>query len=200
MKKNAQLGSAPKLLFCVAICLGVLASSYVASSAQSAYSVAATSSSGSIPIPTPVPMPSLLLEGRGQIAPSSPECTSNTCAGTFTATLSGRPFGKATLVLNLSVNQTRNAFTGCNEVLGTGGINSDAYMVNLVGQLCTPGIGYTLSGTVQIYSPATTSSSAAVGALLAFGGTNIPPDPVPSSGPSLVSIIGASGTIPLLLP
>ena len=200
MKKNTQLGSAPKLLFSVAICLGVLVSSYVASSAQSANSVAATSSSGPIPMPTPVPMPSLLLEGRGQIAPSSPECTGNTCAGTFTATLSGRPFGKATLALNLSVNQTGNAFTGCNEVLGTGGINSDAYMVNLVGQLCTPGIGYTLSGTVQIYSPATTSSSAAVGTLLAFGGTNIPPDPVPSSGPSLVSIIGASGMIPLLLP
>ena len=200
MKNNAQLGSAPKLLFCVAICLGVLVSSYVASSAQSAYSVAATSSSGPIPIPTPVPMPSLLLEGRGQIAPSPPECTGNTCAGTFTATLSGRPFGKATLALNLSVNQAGDAFTGCNEVLGTGGINSDAYRVKLVGQLCTPGIGYTLSGTVEIYSLATTSSSAAVGTLLAFGGTNIPPDPVPSGGPSLVSIIGASGMIPLLLP
>jgi hypothetical protein len=145
-------------------------------------------------------MPSLLLEGRGQIAPSSPECTGGTCAGTFTATLSGRPFGKTTLALNLSVDQTRDAFTGCNEVLGTGGINGNAYMVRLVGQLCTPGVGYTLSGTVQIYSPAATSSIAAVGTLLAFGGTNIPPNPIPSSGPSLVSIIGASGTIPLLLP
>jgi len=200
VKKNAQLGSAPKLLFSVATCLGVLVLGYLASSAQSAFSVVATSSSGSIPMPTPVPMPSLLLEGRGQIAPSSPECTSNTCAGTFTATLSGRPFGKATLALNLSVNQTGDAFTGCDEVLGTGGIDGDAYMVKLVGQLCTPGFGYTLSGTVQIYSPAATSSSAAVGTLLAFGGSNIPPNPVPSSGPSLVSIIGATGTIPLLLP
>jgi hypothetical protein len=200
MKNNAQLGSAAKLLFSVATCLGVLVSSYVASSAQSAYSVVATSSSGSIPMPAPVPMPSLLLEGRGRIAPSSPECTGNTCVGTFTATLSGRPFGKATLALNLSVDQTGDAFTGCNEVLGTGGINGNAYVVRLVGQLCTPGIGYTLSGTVQIYSPAATSSIAAVGTLLAFGGTNIPPNPVPSSGPSLVSIIGASGSIPLLLP
>jgi hypothetical protein len=200
MKKNARLGAA-KLLFNVATCLGVLVSSYVASSAQSAYSVAARSSSGSISTPAPVPMPSLLLEGRGQIAPSSPECTGGTCAGTFTATLSGRPFGKTTLALNLSVDQTRDAFSGCNEVLGTGGINGgNAYMVRLVGQLCTPGIGYTLSGTVQIYSPAATSSIAAVGTLLAFGGTNIPPNPIPSSGPSLVSIIGASGTIPLLLP
>jgi hypothetical protein len=38
------------------------------------------------------------------------------------------------------------------------------------------------------------------GTLVAFGGTNIPPNPVPNSGPSLVSIIGASGKIPLFIP
>jgi hypothetical protein len=176
--------------------LGLLISSY-ASFAQSAYSLAASSSSAA-------PAPSLLLEGRGQIAPSSPGCTGESYAGTFTATLSGRPYGEAHLALNLSVNAARNAFTGCHQVVGTGGINSDAYIVTLVGHLCTPsgaaGVGYTLAGTVEIYSQAAASTNAAVGALLAFGGTNIPPNPVPNSGPSLVSIIGASGTIPLFLP
>jgi hypothetical protein len=91
-------------------------------------------------------------------------------------------------------------------LVGTGGINNDAYIAVLIGQLCAPtihtssGVGYTLSGTVQIYAPAAGSSTAAVGTLLAFGGTNIPPNPIPNSGPSLVSLLGASGTIPLLLP
>jgi len=85
-------------------------------------------------------------------------------------------------------------------VTGTGAINDNAYTVNLVGQLCAPGIGYTLSGTVHIYSVAAASGTAAIGTLLAFGGTNLPPNPVPNSGPSLISLIGASGRIPLLLP
>jgi hypothetical protein len=148
----------------------------------------------------PVATPSLLLEGKGHITPSSPECTGDICTGTFTAMLSGRPFGQADLALNLSVNRTGDQITGCNQLVGRGGINNDAYIVILIGQLCAPGIGYTLSGTVQIYVPAVASSTAAVGTLLAFGGTNIPPNPIPNSGPSLVSILGASGTIPVLIP
>ena len=205
MKTNIQVGSAAKLLLSVATCLGILVSSCIASSAESASSLTATSPSGSTMMSTPVPAPSLLMEGMGSITPSSPECTRNICAGTFTATLSGQPSGQADLTLNLSVNRTGDQFTGCNQLVGRGGINNDAYIVALIGQLCTPGVntpgvGYTLSGTVQIYSLAAASSTAAVGTLLAFGGTNIPPDPIPHSGPSLVSILGASGTIPLLLP
>ena len=85
-------------------------------------------------------------------------------------------------------------------VTSTGGININAYTVNLVGQVCEPAVGYILSGSIQIYAPTAASSTAAIGTLIAFGGTNIPPDPVPNSGPSLVSIIGASGKIPVLLP
>lgn len=151
-------------------------------------------------MPTPVPAPSLLLEGKGHITPSSSKCTSDGCAGKFTATLSGRPFGRAKLALNLWVNGTSDAFTGCNQLVGKGGINNDAYIITLVGQLCEPGAGYMLSGTVQIYALAAARRTAAVGTLLAFGGINIPPNPIPNSGPSLVSILGASGTIPLLLP
>ena len=200
MKTSTQVGSAAKLLVSVAACLGMLVSSCIASSAESASSLTVTSSPGSTMMSTPVAAPSLLLEGKGHITPSSPECTGNICTGTFTAMLSGRPFGQADLTLNLSVNPTGDQFTGCKQLVGRGGLNNDTYIVTLIGQLCTPGIGYTLSGTVQIYALAPASSTAAVGTLLAFGGTNIPPNPIPNSGPSLVSILGASGTIPLLLP
>jgi hypothetical protein len=148
----------------------------------------------------PATTPSLLLEGKGRIAPSSPECGPNICSGTLTASLTGRPYSLAKLTLNLSVNEAEDTFTGCHQVLGSGGIDDNSFNVTFVGQLCTPSLGYTLSGTVQIYSTSTTSTNAAVGTLLSFGGTNIPPNPVPSSGPRLVSIVGASGTIPLLLP
>jgi hypothetical protein len=206
MKINVQVGSGAKLLLGATACLWILISSCIASSAESASSLTATSPSGSTMTSTLVPAPSLLMEGTGYIRPSSPECTRNICAGTFTATLSGRPFGQAHITLDLSVNQTGDQFTGCKQLVGTGGINNDAYIAVLIGQLCVPtmhtssGVGYTLSGMVQIYAPAAGSSTAAVGTLLAFGGTNIPPNPIPNSGPSLVSLLGASGTIPLLLP
>jgi hypothetical protein len=128
----------------------------------------------STPCPRPLQCRVCCWEGKGQISQSSSRCISASCAGTFTATLRGRPLGKADLTLHLSVNPATDAFTGCNQVTGTGGINDNAYTVNLVGQLCAPGIGYTLSGTVQIYSAAAASGTAAVGTLLAFGGTNIP--------------------------
>jgi hypothetical protein len=120
----------------------------------------------------------------------------------LTARLTGVPLAKVVLRLNLEVNSTADEFTGCHQVTGTGEINHNAYIINLAGQLCTPGIGYTLSGTVQIYGAAKSSSNsnASVGTLLAFGGTNIPPNPVPSSGLSLVNLIGSNGSIPLFLP
>ena len=73
---------------------------------------------------------------------------------------------------------------------GTGGINNNAYIANLFGQLCAPGVGYILSGSVQIYAQTAAAGTAASGTLVAFGGTDIPPNPVPNSGPSLVSIVG----------
>jgi hypothetical protein len=151
--------------------------------------------------PDAVTVPSLLLEGMGHIAPLG-TCTSTSCPGMLTAKLTGVPIAKANLTLNLEVNPAPDEFTGCHQVTGTGEINHNTYIINLVGQLCTPGIGYTMSATVQIYSPAQLSgnNSASVGTLLAFGGTNVPPNPVPSSGPSLVNVIGSSGQIPLFLP
>jgi hypothetical protein len=149
MKTSAQVGPGAKLLLGVSACLWMLVSSCIASSAESASSLTATSPSGSLPMSMPVATPSLLLEVKGHITPSSPECTGDICTGTFTAMLSGRPFGQADLALNLSVNRTNDAFTGCNQLVGRGGINNDAYIVTLIGQLCAPGIGYTLSGMVQ---------------------------------------------------
>jgi hypothetical protein len=200
MKKDSHVTSAAKLLLSVATFLGVLLARCGTSSAQSGYSLAAESPSGSIQILSSGATPSLLLEGKGRIRPSSPECFSDTCSGTFSASLSGRPFLNAALALNLTVNRAADPFTRCNQVVGTGGMNNNVYFVKLVGQLCESGVGYVLSGTVQIYSSAAATRNAAVGTLLVFGGTNIPPNPVPNSGPSLVSILGVSGTIPLLLP
>ena len=202
MKSNERILLGAKLLLRVAICCVALVASHGASLAQSppeASSVEGRFTSDK-PTPASVATPTLLMEGKGQIAQSSNPCTSRSCSGTFTAKLSGRPFAKADLTLNLSVNPTADAFTGCNQVTGTGGINNNAYAVNLIGQLCAPGVGYILSGNVEIYAHTAVSGIAASGTLIAFGGTNIPPDPVPNSGPSLVSIVGASGKIPLLLP
>ncbi len=202
MKTNDGVLFPVKLLLGITICFLVLVAGYCASTAQPTRnaSIATLHSGAANSMLTPVAMPSLLMEGKGQITQFSSRCISASCAGIFTATLRGRPFGKADLTLNLSVNPATNAFTGCNQVTGTGAINDNAYTVNLVGQLCAPGIGYTLSGTVQIYSVAAASGTAAIGTLLAFGGTNLPPNPVPNSGPNLISLIGASGKIPLLLP
>jgi hypothetical protein len=179
-----------KLMLSLAACFSMLAVSYCRALAVQAS-----------PIPTAVTTPSLLLEGKGQIAPSG-TCTSTSCPGTFTATLTGVPVAEVVLRLNLEVNPTADEFTGCHQVTGTGEINNNACTINLVGQVCTPGIGYTLSGTVQIYGPAHSdgNSSSSVGTLLAFGGTSVPPNPVPSSSSSLVNLIGSSGQIPLFLP
>ena len=185
IKTSWKILHSVRLSLAITICCGALASSP---------SVFANAT------PPPAPLPSLLMGGTGQITPSTNQCVSATCTGTFTATLTGRPFGKIELTLNLSVDAAADAFTGCHQVTGVSGLTANAYNVNLVGQLCTPGIGYSLSGTVEIYSAGAAIGTGAVGTLLAFGGTNIPPDPIPNSGPSVVSIVGASGTIPLLLP
>ena len=187
-----------KLSFRARLALGIAVGSGAFIAVRTGYAQSLHSASAS-PVATPIAMPSLLMEGRGEISPSANPCIGTSCTGTFTATLTGRPFGRADVTLQLTVNRVTDEFIGCNQTTGTGGINGNAYIVNLVGQLCAPGVGYTLSGTMQIYAPAA-SSTAAVGTLLAFGGTNIPSNPLPNSGPSLVSLIGVSGNIPLLLP
>jgi len=201
-KTNERIVLSARPLLSAALCCLALAGSYSGGFAQvpqDASNVERHFVVGKL-IPTPAVTPTLLMEGKGQIAQSSNPCTGASCSGTFTATLSGRPFGKANLALNLSVNPTADPFTGCNQVTGTGGINNNAYTVNLIGQVCSPGVGYLLSGSVQIYAQSAAIGTAASGTLVAFGGTNIPPNPVPNSGPSLVSIVGASGKIPVFLP
>ena len=191
-----------KVLLVVAISCAALAAAYGGSYAQFAHGASGVELGplAASPSPTPVATPSLLMEGRGQISPSTKPCTSTSCPGTFTAMLSGRPFGKSDLVLNLSVDRTADAFTGCRRVTATGSLKSNGFTVNFVGQLCAPGVGYLLSGAVQIYTATGATDTAATGTLVAFGGTNTPPNPVPSSGPSLVTLIGASGKIPVLIP
>jgi hypothetical protein len=179
-----------KLVLSLAACSAMLATSYCRAMAVQAS-----------PTPAAATMPTLLLQGTGRIVPTG-ACTSTSCPGTLTATLTGVPVATVNLTLNLEVNLTADEFTGCHEVTGSGEINQGGVTINLTGQLCTPGVGYTLSGTAQIYGPAnsTGNSRASVGTLLAFGGTHTPPNPVPRSGRSLVNLIGSSGSIPLFLP
>jgi len=98
-----------KLLLTIIGIVGVaLAASYGGSFAQSPQddsSIARRYTSAS-PAPTPVAIPSLVMEGTGQIAPSLAPCNAKSCPGMFTAKLSGWPFGKADLALNLAVNLT----------------------------------------------------------------------------------------------
>src|SRR5579872_7125165 len=135
-------GFAAKLVLSLAACSAMLATSYGRVMADQASQTPSTAS-----------MPNLLLEGTGRIAPTG-ACTSTSCPGTLIAKLTGVPIANVNLTLNLEVNPTADEFTGCHQVTGSGEINHGAFTINLTGQLCTPGVGYTLSGTAQIYGPA----------------------------------------------
>ncbi len=193
-----------KTLYIGAICCLAIVASVARSPAQSAPAqIGSTARATPTATPMPIALPSLAMEGEGEIAPTSQSpCSGTTCTGTLTATLSGRPFGKAGLTLNLSAGTATDSFTNCNQLVGSGTINGDAFSVFLVGEICrpNPGVGYLLSGTVQIFSASSPNEIAAAGSIAAFGGTNIPPHgPIPSSQ-SVVSIVGGTAKIPVLLP
>jgi hypothetical protein len=159
--------------------------------------------------------PSLRLEGKGNLyIGGGINCPSTACPGTLTADLSGAPFGQAHLDLTVSVQVKADGFTGCRSVTGRGTLAGSQYTVTFTGEFCEPDprVRYGLSGTMQIFAAnadcAGTAAKAATGTLTVFGDNYragpTPPLPTPgpgrmgwTSGESLVTIVGISGSIPV---
>lgn len=98
---------------------------------------------------------------------------------------------------------------GCYRATGTGTFQGDAFTVGFEGRFCAFSSSQVeLSGTVRIVEaplsadPETwaTGTLTASGALHAFsfgpGGAN----PIPGSGPMVVSVVGAAGEVPAIVP
>jgi len=95
---------------------------------------------------------------------------------------------------------------GCRSATGNGTFSGTQYSVNFTGQICSDNAdNLSLSGTVAIVqSPLQTEVTWATGTLVASGSIHIPAapngNPIPISGPMVVSIVGSVGEIPALIP
>jgi hypothetical protein len=139
-------------------------------------------------------------------------CTTTSCAGSFTATLSGTPFTKANFELTLSTVPLPVAGKGgCATGTGSGRLNTSTgtLSVQFYGQVCSDPLRqwFSLSGTVQmVVSPQSAGlGEAASGTLVAGGPIHIPCGATRSPFPGettemVVSILGVSGKLPLLVP
>ena len=169
--------------------------------------------------------PSLDLESNDAVIQPGAPCAAGVCGAMFNADLSGPPFGRATIGLCLSVSS--NA-AGCQQATGSGvicagstacevacpvapaqpqhkaGATSGAFNAAFVGELCQPEEGfYLLRGAVEMRPGsqcASVKSFAASGTLMSFGAVHIPGRPIPTSDPSVASIIGSSGQVPMCTP
>jgi hypothetical protein len=165
-------------------------------------------------------LPSLDLEGTGNLSAANPSpmgpscpCATASCGGSFTATLSGMPFTKATLDLTLSTTLLPvPGKGGCATATGTGTLkaNPGVLSVQFYGQVCSDPLcqWFSLSGTVQmVVSPQTPGQGDAASGTLVAGGPIHIPCPTTTKSPfpfetteMLVSILGVSGKLPLLVP
>lgn len=170
---------------------------------------------GGKPTATPTPnsagtRPSLDLEGQGAITPG-PEPCSQSCPGTFTSSLTGRPFRRLSLNLDLSVDSTAGPdlcylTTGFGQFGGTDNL-SNGFDARFQGKFCTSaGFAYDMSGTLTIspMQPCQVPQTVIVGTLLVSGAVHtsgpMPPpstNPIPLGGNSdaVVSLIGTTGQI-----
>jgi hypothetical protein len=96
---------------------------------------------------------------------------------------------------------------GCLPATGSGTFSGTQYTVNFTGQLCSDNANnLVLSGPISIVQSPLSAGLVtwAAGTLVASGAIHIlaPPtgDPIPISGPMVVSIVGAVGAIPGLVP
>ena len=153
-----------------------------------------------IPCPTPVAGPSL--------------------AGTASPTKTGGNHNLEAQIAALqqqaqSLQQQMNALVtgvlpltpGCLPATGTGTFSGTQYTVNFDGQLCSDNASnLVLSGAVSIVQSPLSAGLVtwATGTLVASGSVHIPAsaggNPIPISGPMVVSIVGAVGEIPGLIP
>jgi hypothetical protein len=96
---------------------------------------------------------------------------------------------------------------GCYAATGSGTFSGTQYTVNFTGQLCSDNANnLVLSGPVSIVQSSLSAGLVtwAAGTLVASGTIHIPVsptgNPIPISGPMVVSIVGAVGEIPGLVP
>ncbi|HEY2107213.1 MAG TPA: hypothetical protein VGH29_15545 [Candidatus Binataceae bacterium] len=155
--------------------------------------------------------PSLNLEGTGDLSSQSCACSTTSCAGVFTANLTGTPFATASLNLPLSTGLLPVAGKGgCATATGFGTLNSGKFSVQFYGQVCSDPLRqwFSLSGNLQlVVHPETPGlGTAASGTLVAGGPIHLPcgavtrsPFPGATAG-MLVSILGVTGKVPLLTP
>ena len=158
--------------------------------------------------------PSLNLEGSGDLSSQSCACSTTSCAGVFSANLTGTPFAAASLNLPLSTALLPVAGKGgCATATGFGTLtlsSSGKFSVQFYGQVCSDPLRrwFSLSGNVQIVvSPETPGlGTAASGTLVAGGPIHLPcgtqtRSPFPgATADMLVSILGVAGKVPLLTP
>ncbi len=96
---------------------------------------------------------------------------------------------------------------GCIPATGSGTFSGTQYTVNFNGQLCSDNASnLVLSGAISIVQSPLSAGLVtwATGTLVASGSVHIPASPggnaIPISGPMVVSIVGAVGEIPVLIP
>jgi hypothetical protein len=96
---------------------------------------------------------------------------------------------------------------GCRPATGTGTFSGTQYSVNFTGQICSDNANnLELAGTIEIVQSPLNAGLVtwAAGTLVASGSIHIPAvtsaNPIPISGPMVVSIVGAVGEVPGLVP
>jgi hypothetical protein len=112
-----------------------------------------------------------------------------------------------TQLLQQQMNSIIVGLPGCFSATGSGTFSGTQYSVNFTGQLCSDNANHlVLSGPVSIVQSPLSAGLVtwAAGTLVASGSIHIPAsptgNPIPISGPMVVSIIGAVGEIPGLVP
>jgi hypothetical protein len=168
--------------------------------------------------PSVVPCP--LIPCRAPVAgPTNPIPSSGSTANPQTAKAGGgRPNLEAQIValqqqtqlLQQQVNSIVVGLPiapGCLPATGSGTFSGTQYTVNFKGQLCSDNANnLVLSGPVSIVQSPLSAGLVtwAAGTLVASGSIHIPApptgNPIPISGPMVVSIVGAVGEIPALVP
>ena len=109
--------------------------------------------------------------------------------------------------MNAIVTGGLSLIPGCLPATGNGTFSGTQYTVNFAGQLCSDNAtNLVLSGPISIVQSPLSAGLVtwAAGTLVASGTVHIPApptgNPIPISGPMVVSIVGAVGEIPALVP
>ena len=156
-----------------------------------------------IPCPTPV-------AGLAPAGTASPKTLAKT-GGNHNLEAQIAALQQQTLTLQQQMNALVTGVSpltpGCLPATGSGTFSGTQYTVNFNGQLCSDNASnLVLSGAISIVQSPLSAGLVtwATGTLVASGSVHIPAspggNPIPISGPMVVSIVGAVGEIPVLIP